>query len=201
MRLDIPTDAIFIGGRSGVGKSSVAAEASRILARADIRHAVIEGDNLDQAYPQPWRSALDLAEQNLAAMWANYRAAGYSRVIFTNTVSVLEIPALSAALGGNVRCAAVLLTSSDETAARRLARREIGTALDEHVRRSATDGRSSAEIALEVLTGAGWLPTESDQARRRVSQRVSATPSPSRSTAHTAPSRDSVSISTGSPST
>lgn len=92
MRLDIPTDAIFIGGRSGVGKSSVAAEASRILARADIRHAVIEGDNLDQAYPQPWRSGLDLAEQNLAAMWANYRAAGYSRVIFTNTVSVLEIP-------------------------------------------------------------------------------------------------------------
>ncbi|MGZ0066619.1 AAA family ATPase [Microbacterium arborescens] len=179
MRLDIPTDAIFIGGRSGVGKSSVAAAASRILARADIRHAVIEGDNLDQAYPQPWRSGLDLAEQNLAAMWANYRAAGYSRVIFTNTVSVLEIPALSAALGGNVRCAAVLLTSSDETAARRLARREIGTALDEHVRRSeaaarrldqagagirriATDGRSVAEVALEVLTGAGWLPAEPD---------------------------------------
>ncbi|WP_114587589.1 AAA family ATPase [Microbacterium arborescens] len=162
MRLDIPTDAIFIGGRSGVGKSSVAAEASRILARADIRHAVIEGDNLDQAYPQPWRSALDLAEQNLAAMWANYRAAGYSRVIFTNTVSVLEIPALSAALGGDVRCSAVLLTSSDETAARRLARREIGTALDEHVRRIATDGRSVAEVALEVLTRAGWLPAEPD---------------------------------------
>ena len=131
---------------------------------------------------------------------------------------MLRIPALLAALGGDVHCSAVLRTSSDEIAAQRLARREIGTALDEHISRSeaaarrldqagdgirriATDGRSAAEIALEVLTGAGWLPTESDQARRRVSQRVSATPSPSRSTAHTAPSADSVSISTGSPST
>jgi 2-phosphoglycerate kinase len=38
MQTEISTDVIFIGGRSGVGKSSVAAEASQILARADIRH-------------------------------------------------------------------------------------------------------------------------------------------------------------------
>lgn len=51
MQTDTPTEVIFIGGRSGVGKSSVDAEVSQILARADIRHAFIEGDNLDQAYP------------------------------------------------------------------------------------------------------------------------------------------------------
>jgi 2-phosphoglycerate kinase len=52
MRRESPTEVVFIGGRSGVGKSSVAAEASRILARAEVRHAVIEGDTLDQAYPE-----------------------------------------------------------------------------------------------------------------------------------------------------
>lgn len=122
-----PTDVIFIGGRSGVGKSSVAAEASLLLAAADIRHAVIEGDNLDQAYPQPWREGIDLAEKNLAAMWRNYRSIGYARLIFTNTVSVLEMPSLSAALGGQVRSFGVLLTATDETTAHRLAEREIGT--------------------------------------------------------------------------
>jgi len=42
-------DVIFIGGRSRVGESSVAAEASHLLGLADVQHAVIEGDNLDQA--------------------------------------------------------------------------------------------------------------------------------------------------------
>ncbi|MFL0564291.1 adenylyl-sulfate kinase [Microbacterium sp. 179-I 1D1 NHS] len=168
------TDVIFIGGRSGVGKSSVAAEASHLLAQADIRHAVIEGDNLDHAHPQPWRSGIPLAERNLAAMWANYREAGYSRLIFTNTVSVLQVAELEAALGGEVRSTAVLLTSTDAVAAERLAKREIGTALEEHVARSAaaarrldeaveeavrvaTDGRAVGEIARVVLERAGWV--------------------------------------------
>lgn len=173
MPTEFPTEVIFIGGRSGVGKSSVAAEASHLLARADIRHAVIEGDNLDQAHPQPWRDGIDLAERNLAAIWHNYRSIGYSRLIFTNTVSVLEIASLSAALGGNVRSFGVVLTATDQTTAQRLARREIGTALDEHIERSKlaaarldasssaykvpTDGRSIADIAAEVLDAAGWL--------------------------------------------
>lgn len=174
MSPDEPTDVIFIGGRSGVGKSSVAAEASRILARSDVRHAVIEGDNLDQAHPEPWRSGIDLAEQNLAAMWKNYRANGYSRLIYTNTVSILQAPPLSAALGANVRVTCILLTATDATAAERLARREIGSALQEHVERSnqraielerdsdsavhrvATDHRTVADIAAEVLSVAGW---------------------------------------------
>lgn len=171
---DAPTEVIFIGGRAGVGKSSVSAEASRILARADIRHACIEGDNLDQAYPEPWRNGIDLAERNLAAMWRNYRAIGYSRLIFTNTVSVLQTAKLTAALGGETRAFAVLLTSSDAAAAQRLAQRESGSALTEHINRSnraarrldaadeavlrvTTDGRTVEDIAREVLVNAGWL--------------------------------------------
>lgn len=168
------TEVIFIGGRSGVGKSSVAAEASHLLAGAGVPHAVIEGDNLDQAYPEPWRDGIDLAERNLAAMWKNYRAIGHTRLIFTNTVSVLQVAELRAALGTAVRPFAVLLTATDTTAARRLAGREIGSALKEHIDRSeraarqldaadgtvsrvATDGRSITDIANEVLARAGWL--------------------------------------------
>lgn len=172
---DEPSEVLFIGGRAGVGKSTTALEVSHLLARADVRHAVIEGDNLDEAYPMPWRQGLNLAELNLAAMWKNYRAAGYRRLVFTNTVSVLQLDVLSAALGGKVRGVGVLLTASDETARARLAMREIGSALDSHVRRSAwgsreleakapgsvhrvpTDGRPVTEIAHELVALTGWL--------------------------------------------
>ncbi|WP_344790587.1 adenylyl-sulfate kinase [Gryllotalpicola daejeonensis] len=148
---------------------------SRLLARADVRHAVIEGDNLDLAYPVPWQQGLKLAELNLAAMWRNYCEAGYRRLVFTNTVSVLEIDSLSAALGGEVRAIGVLLTADDETVRSRLTAREIGSALDEHLERSAatarrldaqapnavhrvrTDDRTVADIANEIVALTGWL--------------------------------------------
>lgn len=81
-----PTQALVLGGRSGVGKSTVALEVSRILAAADVAHALIEGDALDQAHPEPWRQGIPLAERNLAAVWRNYRDADWTRVILTNAV-------------------------------------------------------------------------------------------------------------------
>ncbi|MDG6105561.1 adenylyl-sulfate kinase [Dactylosporangium aurantiacum] len=163
---------LFLGGRSGVGKSSVAVELHTQLAAAGVRHCVIEGDNLDLAHPPPWEH--HLAERNLAAMWANYRALGYRRLIYTNTVSVRQVDALTAAMGDAPHVTAVLLTSTDATARERLARREIGTALRQHVERSdaaarslealapasvhriPTDGRSVADIATEILALTGW---------------------------------------------
>jgi cytidylate kinase len=171
----VRTQALFLGGRSGVGKSTVAAEVSRILAAADVAHALIEGDALDQAHPEPWRRGIPLAERNLAAMWRNYRDAGWTRVIYANTVSVLELPALTGALGGEVEAVGVLLTADDATTAARLAGREIGSGLAEAIERSAaaaprlqagasdgvhrvaTDGRTVAEIAAEVVALTGWL--------------------------------------------
>jgi hypothetical protein len=80
---------------------------------------------------------------------------------------------LVAALGSNVRSFGVLLTATDVIAAQRLAQREIGTALEEHIERSnraatrldaasvayrvTTDHRSVGDIANEVLSAAGWL--------------------------------------------
>ncbi|MFB9239407.1 hypothetical protein ACFFWC_28390 [Plantactinospora siamensis] len=155
-----------------MGKTSVAAEIHEQLSVAGVRHCLIEGDNLDQAYPAPWEHKL--AERNLAAMWGNYRRLGYRRLVYTNTASVRVIDELSAAMGDDPRVTAVLLTAGDTTAAERLARREIGTALRRHVERSAlaareldevvadwvhrvpTDGRTVTEIAAEVIGLAGW---------------------------------------------
>lgn len=166
------SEVLFLGGRSGAGKSSVAAELHAQLADADVRHCVIEGDNLDLAHPPPWQHRL--AERNLAAMWANYRALGYRRLIYTNTVSVRQVDALTAAMGDAPHVIAVLLTSTDATARERLARREIGTALRRHVERSdaaarsleasvpasvhriPTDGRSVADIATQILALTAW---------------------------------------------
>jgi hypothetical protein len=171
------TEALFLGGRSGAGKSSVGNEIHAQLSAACVQHCLIEGDNLDMAWPAPWEHGL--AEQNLAAMWANYRALGYRRMIYTNTASVgpKVLRELTTALGDDPLVTAVLLTCGDETARQRLAQREIGSELEWHIKRSdlmarklerraadsvhrvATDGRQVADIATQIIGLTGWART------------------------------------------
>ena len=168
------TEVLFIGGRSGVGKTSVTNRIHHELSEAFVRHAVIDGDGLDMAFPPPWEHAL--AEQNFAAVWANYRALNYRRLIYTNTASVSadEMKTLTAAMGDHPVAHGVLLRCSDESARQRLARREDGTVLDQHVHRSAvmavqldrgapdwvhridTDSGSINEIARQILDLVEW---------------------------------------------
>ena len=163
---------LFLGGRSGVGKSSVGNEIHVQLSGAGVRHCLIEGDNLDLAYPPPWEHGL--GARNLAAIWRNYRALDYRRMIYTNTVSVRFVGELTEAMGDDPLVTAVLLTAGDGTARQRLAQREIGTALQRHIERSdiaareldelspswvhriATDGRPVADIAAEIIDLTGW---------------------------------------------
>ena len=171
------SEVLFIGGRAGVGKSTVGYEVHARLSDARVRHCLIEGDNLDMAWPTPHARGLHLAEQNLAVMWFNYRAHGYRRMIYTNTASVFAdvIGMLTAAMGDSPSVTAVLLTCSDTTARERLAVREISDEqLDAHIERSdvmarrldrlapawvhrvPTDARFVADIADEIITLAGW---------------------------------------------
>jgi hypothetical protein len=115
-----------------------------------------------------------MTEANLAALWRNYAAVGFRRLIYTNTVSVLEPDLIARAMGGAPRIIGVLLTADDVTARLRLGGREIGSQLDAHVSRSATmarhledaapssvvrlptDGRTVADIARDVISATGW---------------------------------------------
>ncbi|MGA4838714.1 hypothetical protein [Streptomyces sp. G45] len=170
-------DVLLIGGRSGVGKSSVGWEVAALLRAADVGHALIEGDVLDAVHPappgDPDRSRLTC--RNLAALWANYADLGCRRLVYTNTASVLDSEGwiFTEALGP-ARLVRVLLTASDAAVQRRLAGRERGSELDAQLRRSAfmarhldtrvpadthrvpTDGRTVSEVAAAVLRVTGW---------------------------------------------
>ncbi|MGW6932989.1 hypothetical protein ACWGE0_23230 [Lentzea sp. NPDC054927] len=170
------TEALLIAGRSGVGKTTVGWEVSAQLQSAGISHCLVEGDNLDQAFPAPPDdpSRTKLTEANLAALWGNYAALGYRRLIYTNTVSILEPDLIARAMGGTPRIIPVLLTAQDATARDRLGAREIDGRLDAHVRRSdamavhlesaappdavriPTDGRPVDVIARDVIAASNW---------------------------------------------
>ncbi|MFI6967279.1 hypothetical protein [Streptomyces sp. NPDC050255] len=163
-------EALLIGGRAGVGKTTVGWEISAQLQALRIAHCLIEGDNLDQAFP----ARTKMTEANLAALWRNYAALGYRRLIYTNTVSVLEPDLIARAMGGTPRITAVLLTADDATARQRLGTREIGSQLDAHVTRSTAmaqhleatappwvarvpaDGRSVTDIARDAIAATNW---------------------------------------------
>ncbi|MGW7082470.1 hypothetical protein ACWGH2_03095 [Streptomyces sp. NPDC054871] len=171
------TEALLIGGRSGAGKSSVGWEVAAQLRAADVGHAYIEGDVLDAVHPapdgDPDRSGI--TERNLAALWANYTDLGCHRLVYTNTASVLgsEEWLFASALRGP-RIIRVLLQASDATVEERLTARELGSELEQQLRRSAlmarrleehaadgthrvaTDGRRVADIAADVVAATGW---------------------------------------------
>ena len=167
------SEVLFIGGRAGTGKTSVASALHELLSAQRVQHAVIEGDYLDMAYPTPWEHRLE--EQNLQAIWHNYRALGYRRLIYTNVVSVVQTDQLARAMGDNPKITAVLLDVSDDVMRQRLTLRESGSSLERHLQRNAerrerldrdapawvhrvtTDGKTLDQLAAEIVQLTGWL--------------------------------------------
>ncbi|WP_405523550.1 AAA family ATPase [Streptomyces canus] len=173
-------EVLLLGGRAGVGKTTVGWEVSARLRAARVAHAVIDGDFMGQVHPAPEGDPhrATIAERNLTAVWGNYAELGYRRLVYTNTASVLEesTGVFRRAMGASVRIVRVLLTASDETTERRLAGRELGSELEQELRGSArkarmlderapagtlrvgTDGRTVVDIAAEVTAATGWVP-------------------------------------------
>ncbi|MFI8325505.1 AAA family ATPase [Streptomyces sp. NPDC085529] len=178
-----PAEVLLIGGRAGVGKTTVAWEVSARLRAANVAHCVVEGDFMAQAHPAPEGDPRrrQIAERNLTALWSNYEELGYRRLIYTQTVSVLpeNEGMFRRAMGAEVRLVRVVLTASDATARERLTGREQGSELDRELESSArkarileeqapldtvrvaTDGRTVVDLAREVVAATGWLATTS----------------------------------------
>ncbi|MCP3754484.1 AAA family ATPase [Streptomyces sp. TBY4] len=172
-------EILLIGGRAGVGKTTVGWEVSARLRAATVGHCVIEGDFMGQAHPAPEGDPgrEGIAERNLTALWSNYAELGYRRLIYTHTVSVLaeREGMFRRAMGTDVRIVRVVLTASDATVRERLTGRERGSELESELESSArkarileermppdavrvaTDGRSVVDIAREVVGATGWL--------------------------------------------
>ncbi|PFG32964.1 adenylyl-sulfate kinase [Sanguibacter antarcticus] len=166
---------LFVGGASGTGKTSVAFEVSALLSRARIAHALVDGDNLDASYPDPGESDRDwFTTTNLAKVWETYRAAGQRRLVYVNTVSVLETVELATAVDSDAEVVAVLLGATESSVRDRLRQREQGSELDVHLERSVarraelelrapewvtrldTTGRTVEQVAADVVALTGW---------------------------------------------
>jgi len=84
---------LVITGPVGVGKSTIANEAAWLLRQADVPHALVDLDRIEQCWPvpadDPWNERV--SHRNLACMWANFRQAGADRLIL---VRVLEARSL-----------------------------------------------------------------------------------------------------------
>ncbi|MHC5902789.1 hypothetical protein ACVNF4_02565 [Streptomyces sp. S6] len=171
-------EALLIGGRAGVGKTTVSWEISALLRSAEVPHALIDGDFMSQVHPAPPDDPhlVDITTANLKAVWTNYSRLGHRRLIYVNTMSVMPASTgiFEQALAPDVRLIRVLLTATDPTTRSRLEHREQGSELESEWTNSrrkarlleegvpadtvrvATDGRSVAEIAGEVVGVTGW---------------------------------------------
>lgn len=166
-------ELLLIGGRSGVGKSTVGAEISVQLEKAAIQHAYIEGDVMDWCYPK----RQDVFEKNLTDLTRNYLSYGYRRFVYTNTASVRVADEIAGLMPAPVRMIGALLTCNDHTAVDRLRGREVGSELDWHLQRTnvvarefetlplpswaievPTDDRPVVDLARQVIDWAGWSP-------------------------------------------
>jgi hypothetical protein len=165
--------AILISGTMGSGKTTVLSEASDILLSKRIVHAAIDLDSLGIAH-LPDGVVDDLLFRNLASVWANYRAAGVTRLLVAEALeSTLDLERIRNAIGA-AEIVVCRLSTRQEIARQRVRTREPGMLQERFVRRVAeldgildvagledfsiqNDHTSVSDVARELLMRAGWL--------------------------------------------
>ncbi len=169
------TPVLILTGPVGVGKTAVAVEISDLLREMQVPHAVVDMDWLRECHPSPPhdRFHMALGFRNLAAIWANYRAAGAGRLIIADIVETRSALNDYHEAIPNAQILIVILTASIPTIHRRLEGRQTGESLEWHKHRAIelseqwaadpvedllieTEGKTITEVAREVLIKAGW---------------------------------------------
>jgi len=167
---------LVISGPPGVGKTTVAWQVFSRCASQGLDPAMADLDLLGAAWPAPANDPHQnrLKAENLAAVWANFRAGGSRRLVVAAVVETLtEKQTLQSAVGADLLLCR--LTASAETLARRIRGRgrDAGDDLDKLVRRAGelsvqlaghdvsdlvldTDRAAADEVADALLTA--WLP-------------------------------------------
>jgi hypothetical protein len=170
---DPSVEAVLICGAYGTGKSSLAADIAELLEARDVPYAAIDLDWL------AWANVEDghgeggerLMLANLAALIANFHAAGMTRFVLAGLLTGAdERERLRATLGMPLRV--VRLTVPIEEIERRLApdptsgragdleeaRRQVATGVGVGLEDVAVDNhRPSAETASELVRWLGWV--------------------------------------------
>jgi hypothetical protein len=176
---------LLLTGPVGVGKSTVAHEASGLLSDAKVAHALVDLARVGACWPappdDPWNERL--AHRNLACMWSNFRAAGAERLLLCRVLEARSLLRhIVAAVPGAeitvVRLCAPLQVLQERIRAREAGRDpdwylEAAAYLAEAMERSAVEdycidnvGRSAHEVAEQALRLAGWLEPDREGAQR-----------------------------------
>jgi hypothetical protein len=167
-------DVLVITGPCGAGKTSVGFECLELLEEHACPAAMVDAE-LAYFHPKPADDpqGTRVAEAALAAVVPVYAEAGLERLLLPRVVErPRHLELVKAAVPG-ARIQVAWLDVPLATIAKRLAGREVGSALDWHVRRAeeivrnasahdlfdfAVDGdRPVRAVAGEVLVRAGWL--------------------------------------------
>ena len=142
---------------------------------------MIDADELDRVFPPPTDDPdkTDLTRRNLAAVWANLRAAGAPRLILTMVAASIEdeLTHVREAIPGATPTV-VRLRASERDLLERVRRREVGSGYNYQAPRTIrqarvmqrepagdhlvvdTSGRTVGEIAQELLDRSGWLRSD-----------------------------------------
>jgi dephospho-CoA kinase len=170
--------ALLLTGVAGVGKSTVANAAGRVLSAAGHVTAVVDTDMLAQFGPAPGTHPAgggfydQLKCANLAALWANFKVAGARFVVVAAVIDSLPVRELYAESLADCEVRLVRLTADEDTLRTRLRQRDTGhqlkqhlAGLNEHKRLSTTtaaedftvtNDRAAADVATEILVRVGW---------------------------------------------
>ena len=166
---------LLLTGPVGAGKSTVGAEASRLLGEARVAHALVDLAGLGACWPVPDDDPWDerVVHRNLACLWANYRDAGAERLIVCRVLEARSLLDRVADAVPGAEITVVGLRVPLPLLHRRLRAREagrdpswyLGAASDlvDVLERSGVPdfvvdnvNRPVCEVAREVLLRAGW---------------------------------------------
>ncbi|MEM7215471.1 MAG: hypothetical protein AAF423_08010 [Pseudomonadota bacterium] len=166
---------LIISGPVGVGKTSTGEEVSNILVRRNIAHTLIDLDCLAETYPRPENDKYGtiLAYRNLARVWENCQAAGSKNLVVARVIeSNKDTQAICSSVPYSKPIVCQLI-ASDTTLIDRVRKREIGSGLEHHEKRSLelasslgenapadfvvdTNGKTIVEIASRVVNEIVW---------------------------------------------
>ena len=167
---------LLISGPIGVGKTSVGFALSDLLRGQGVPHTFIDLDQLRYTYPRPEgdRFGSQLGLQNLRDVWRNCVAAGSRNLIIASVIETWKDVEKIRQVVPGAEVTVCQLRATVETLEARVRKREIGTGLEWHLRRSVelaeilageavpmdfevwTDERGVGAIAQEILAPIIW---------------------------------------------
>jgi gluconate kinase len=171
-----PVPVLLVTGPIGAGKTTVTAEAARLLGEAKIPHASVDLARIGECWPtpadDPWNERL--LHQNLACMWNHFAEAGAGRLLLCRVLETRSpLDHIRAAVPG-ADITVVGLRSPLNVLQARIRSREAGrdpqwyldttaylitkleqAGVEDHV--VDNHGRPVADVATEVLRVTGWL--------------------------------------------